>query len=109
MMKITASVSALATAFMLSAARAQEGSAEEGHQIAQRFCARCHAIEMKGDSPHPDAPPFRHIAANTSITTLRGVLGEGMSVGHPAMPQWRFGADDVAFLIAYLKSLGGRG
>src|SRR5579864_4096067 len=105
MMKTTASVAALATAFTLSAAHAQESSVEKGHQIAQRFCVRCHAIEMEGDSSHPDAPPFRHIITSRSVATLREVLGEGMSVGHPDMPQWRFGADDVAALIAYLKNL----
>jgi hypothetical protein len=40
---------------------------------------------------------------------LKEVLGEGMIVGHPDMPRWRFQADDVSSLIAYLKSIGGKG
>jgi hypothetical protein len=40
---------------------------------------------------------------------LKEVLGEGMIVGHPHMPRWRFREDDVSSLIAYLKSIGGKG
>jgi hypothetical protein len=40
---------------------------------------------------------------------LREVLGEGMIVGHPDMPRWRFQAEDVSSLVAYLKSIGGKG
>ena len=100
---------ALLAAYMPAAAHAQTASVEEGHEIAQKFCARCHAIGAKGVSPHADAPPFRHIAANRGVTNLREILGEGMIVGHPNMPQWWFQAEDVSSLIAYLKSLGGKG
>jgi mono/diheme cytochrome c family protein len=102
-------VAALAAAYVLPAAHAQNGSVEEGRRIAQTFCARCHAIGEEANSPHTDAPPFRYIAANRSAGSLREVLGEGMIVGHPDMPQWRFQADDVSSLIAYLKSIGGKG
>jgi mono/diheme cytochrome c family protein len=100
---------ALATAYTPLAAHAQNGSVEEGRQIAQKFCAGCHAIGEEASSPHSDAPPFRYIAANRSAESLREVFGEGMIVGHPDMPRWRFQADDVSSLIAYLKSIGGKG
>lgn len=98
---------ALVAAYMPLAAHAQ--TVEEGRQIAQKFCARCHAVGPNGNSPHADAPPFRRIAANRSARNLREILGEGMIVGHPNMPQWRFQAEDVSSLIAYLKSLSGKG
>ena len=100
---------ALAAASTLFAADAQNGSVEEGRRIAQKFCAGCHAIGEEASSPHADAPPFRYIAANRSAGSLREVLGEGMIIGHPDMPRWRFQADDESFLIAYLKSIGGKG
>ena len=100
---------AIAAAYTPSAAHAQTASIEEGRQIAQKFCTNCHAIGPAGDSPLADAPPFRQIAANRNARNLKEVLGEGMIAGHPNMPQWRFGAEDVSSLIAYLKSLSGKG
>ena len=102
-------VAALAAAHTPPAAHAETGSLEEGHQIAQKFCAGCHAIGAEANSPRADAPSFRHIAANQSVRSLREVLGEGMIAGHPNMPRWRFKGDDVSSLIAYLKSLGAKG
>ena len=80
-----------------------------GHEIAQKFCARCHAIGMKGASPHPSATPFRDIVAKGNVQNLEEALGEGIAVGHPDMPQWQFGPKEVGALIAYLKSLSGKG
>lgn len=80
-----------------------------GHEIAQRFCARCHAIGLNGKSPYPNAPPFRDIVAKGNAENLEEALGEGIIVGHPAMPQFQFKPRDVGALIAYLKSLSGRG
>jgi cytochrome c len=80
-----------------------------GHEIAGKFCARCHAIGMRGASPHPSAMPFRDIAARGQVENLEEALGEGIVVGHPDMPQWRFGPNEVGALVAYLKSLSGKG
>ncbi len=79
-----------------------------GKSIAQRFCARCHAIGTEGTSPHPSAPPFRIIVAQGQISTLRAVLGEGIAAGHPHMPQFQFKPADLRLLIDYLKSLSGK-
>jgi cytochrome c len=102
-------VAALTAGYMMPAAHAQNSSVEEGRQIAQKFCAGCHALGQEARSPHPDAPPFRYVAVNRSVESLKEVLGEGMIVGHPDMPRWRFQADGVSSLVAYLKSIGGRG
>ena len=80
-----------------------------GRQIAERICARCHAIGLHGQSAHPDAPPFRQIAAKGNVENLEEALGEGIVVGHPDMPQFKFKPEDVGALIAYLKSLSGKG
>lgn len=84
-------------------------SVRHGLEIAQRFCARCHAIGMTGKSPYESAPPFREIVAKGNVQNLEEALGEGIVVGHPAMPQFQFRPGDVSALIAYLKSLSGRG
>ena len=99
-----------ATAWLPGAALSQtEAAVQHGHAIAQRFCARCHAIGMTGKSPHASAPPFREIVAKGNIENLEEALGEGIIVGHPDMPQFQFKPRDVGALVAYLKSLSGRG
>jgi cytochrome c len=93
-----------------AAAPAQTPEAiKAGRDLAQKFCSRCHAIGLKGASPHPSAPPFRSIAAKSHAGNLEEALGEGIVVGHPDMPQWQFGPRDVGALISYLKSLSGKG
>lgn len=85
------------------------GTISAGHEIAKKFCSRCHAIEMDGASPLPSAPPFRDIVAKGHVENLRETIGEGVIAGHPAMPQFQFGASEAGELIAYLKSLSGKG
>lgn len=82
--------------------RAEE---ERGRQIAATHCGSCHAIAAIGESPAPEAPPFRTLSRNYRVDTLKEALTEGISVGHPAMPQFQFAPDDVDALIAYLQSI----
>lgn len=83
--------------------------AVRGRDIAERFCARCHAIGPEGESPHASAPPFRQIAAKGNVESLEEALAEGIVVGHPDMPQFQLRPETVGALVAYLKSLGGKG
>jgi cytochrome c len=100
----------LAISAFFSASYAQSQSAiRHGREIAQRICARCHAIGPEGESPHRSAPPFRVIVAKGHPENLEEALGEGIVVGHPDMPQFQFSPGDVGALIAYLKSLSGKG
>ncbi|MGA7325244.1 MAG: cytochrome c [Rhodomicrobium sp.] len=88
---------------------AESTEVEVGRQIAQRFCARCHAVGAQDTSANPDAPPLRVIAAKRDAAGLEQALGEGIIVGHPAMPQFQFSHEDVSSLTAYLKSLSNKG
>ncbi len=97
-------------AFLASQALAQsEARIRAGHELAGKFCSRCHSIGLHGKSPHPSAPPFREIVARGNVENLEEALGEGIVVGHPDMPQFQFKPREVGALIAYLKSLSGRG
>jgi cytochrome c len=99
-----------AASALLSACHAQSQSAiRHGREIARRFCAPCHAIGPDGQSPHQSAPPFRVIVAKGRGDTLEEALHEGIAAGHPDMPQFQFGPRDAGALIAYLKSLSGKG
>ena len=86
---------------------AQDGtsSLKRGEALLAKNCARCHAIGTVGRSPHPAAPAFRTISRKYPIDGLEEALGEGLSVGHPDMPDFVFEPEDVGAIVAYLKSI----
>jgi mono/diheme cytochrome c family protein len=78
---------------------------KQGGALLEKYCARCHAVGRVGRSAHPGAPEFRTLAHRYPIEELEEALGEGILSGHPHMPEFRFRADDVGAIIAYLKSI----
>jgi mono/diheme cytochrome c family protein len=76
-----------------------------GETLLTRSCGSCHAIGRSGDSPQKDAPAFRTLGARYPVESLEEALGEGFMSGHPDMPEFKFDADDVGAIIAYLKSI----
>jgi mono/diheme cytochrome c family protein len=96
----------LATAMLSACVTAKEQQRiERGHAIAAANCSSCHAIGAVGDSPAPEAPPFRTLSRNYRVADLEEALAEGISTGHPAMPQFEFSADDAHALVVYLQSI----
>lgn len=81
---------------------------KHGEELLQKNCASCHAIGRSGDSPHKFAPAFRTLGQRYPIESLEEALGEGIVSGHPDMPEFKFDADDVGDIIAYLKSIQSR-
>jgi mono/diheme cytochrome c family protein len=92
----------------VSAVHAQEISVTQGRRIAEANCASCHAVGKVGDSPMPIAPPFRNLHTKYPVEHLEESLAEGITTGHPTMPEFRFESDQVRDFIAYLKSLESR-
>jgi mono/diheme cytochrome c family protein len=88
-----------------TAASAQVDQTSRGRLLVQRYCAGCHAIDRSGKSPNAAAPPFRELNSRYKIDDLGEALAEGILVGHPAMPEMRFPPDDVAAILAYIKSV----
>jgi cytochrome c len=82
--------------------RALEG---RGEGLLTSNCARCHAVGRTGNSTHPEAPPFRTLGQRYPIEVLAEALAEGLSSGHPDMPEFRFEIDDVDAILAYLESI----
>ncbi len=80
-------------------------SLAHGRALAAANCSSCHAIDRSGDSPAPEAPPFRTLSRNYRVDSLAEALAEGISVGHPAMPEFQFAPDDVSDLVGYLQSI----
>jgi cytochrome c len=96
-----------AGALTASPLSAQEStsSLKRGEALLTRNCARCHATGRAGLGPHPDAPPFRTLARKYPIDGLAEALAEGLSVGHPDMPEFVFEPEDVGAILGYLKSI----
>jgi cytochrome c len=80
-------------------------SPQQGKRLALTHCARCHSIDKVSPSPLKIAPPFRTLHERYPVETLQEALAEGIVTGHPAMPEFRFDADQVGDFIAYLKTL----
>jgi cytochrome c len=76
-----------------------------GATLLTENCARCHAVGRAGASPHPVAPPLRTLSRKYPIESLGEALGQGLSVGHPDMPEIVFEPYDVGAILAYLKSI----
>ena len=88
-----------------TAAKDDEALTGRGQQLMATNCARCHAIGRTGNSTHPEAPPFRTLGQRYPIDNLAEALAEGLSTGHPDMPEFVFEVEDVGTILAYLHSI----
>jgi len=109
--RLTLSVLISAALLGASAVRAEEEALtareRQGHALAERMCASCHAIDKSGSSPHAGAPPFRELSRRVDLDRFSNRLREGLMSGHPDMPTFRFSREDAGDLVAYLRSIQG--
>jgi cytochrome c len=97
----------------ISAVSAQEPSGKlsglerQGHALADRLCAQCHAVGRGGLSPHAGAPPFHRLGDRVDLDTFQDQLRGHFSSGHPDMPTFHFARNDARALTAYLRSIQG--
>jgi len=96
-------LAALAAMAAVATLQAHGGTAleKEGELLLSANCSRCHATGRTGASTHPEAPPFRKLSDWYPIDGL----AEGLSVGHPDMPEFVFEPDRVAAILANLNSI----
>src|SRR4051812_4301462 len=97
----------IAIAMGSTAVVAQSGRVQRGQTFAQTNCSQCHAIGRVGDSPMPEAPPFRTLHTRYPIEDLAEAFAEGITTGHPSMPQFQLDPAQINDLIAYLNSIQG--
>jgi mono/diheme cytochrome c family protein len=95
----------IAFALLSPACAAGDAKARRGEVIALTNCARCHAVGRRGVSPFRAAPPFRDLHRRYPVTDLGEALAEGITTGHPTMPEFRFDLDEAENLITYLQTL----
>lgn len=84
---------------------AQEGRVQRGLTFVRVNCAQCHAIGRYDQSPVPEAPPFRTLHTRYPVESLAEALAEGITTGHPSMPEFQLDPAQINDLIAYLKSV----
>lgn len=83
------------------------GDNQVGAELADRHCARCHAVSS-GPSPVADAPAFRRLARKWPIEYLAEALAEGIVTSHRhdvEMPEFVFTPEEIDALLAYLESI----
>ena len=93
---------------LTTGAMAQQGlepAAQRGLTIARTYCMRCHSIDRVSPSPLAIAPPFRTLHKKYSVKHLEEAMAQGISTGHPTMPEFRFERDQISDFIAFLKTL----
>lgn len=94
-------------ALLSASAMAQglEPAAQRGLTIARANCARCHSIDRVTASPLAIAPPFRTLHKKYPVENLEEAMAEGITTGHPTMPEFRFETDQIGDFLAFLKTL----
>ena len=103
--KIVAAVAAAAALASPVAAFAQDARIARGRTFVQTNCASCHAVGRTGESPLRIAPPFRDLHRSYPVEDLAEALAEGITTGHPTMPEFRLDPGQIADVLAYLRSL----
>lgn len=78
---------------------------QRGRVFVKTHCAQCHSIDKVGPSPLSIAPPLRDLHRRYPVENLEEAFAEGISTGHPSMPQFRLDPYEIHDLIAFLKSL----
>ena len=86
-------------------ATALSPSEQRGQFFARTNCASCHSIDKVTPSPLRIAPPFRTLHKRYPIEQLEEAFGEGISTGHPTMPEFRLEPDQINDLLSYMKTL----
>lgn len=82
----------------------EDPAVQRGRTFARVNCAQCHSIDRVTASPLRIAPPFRTLHTRYPVETLAEALAEGISTGHPTMPEFRLDPDQVGDFIAFLKT-----
>jgi mono/diheme cytochrome c family protein len=108
--RLTGIVASAVAGILLATSLATAADAPErrGRAIAQAKCARCHAIGVDGDSPLALAPPFRVLPQRYPVENLAEALAEGIYVGHPMMPEFKFDPPEIDALLAFMDGLAKR-
>ena len=105
MTKLAGLLLLLGTSASLAAENEPSAPEQHGQALAHRLCAECHAVGRDGQSPNAGAPPFRTLDRRVDLDSFSDRLREGLMVGHPDMPTFRFTREDARGFVLYLRSI----
>jgi cytochrome c len=105
MVAVKYGIAAALTLAVAAPAQAQSPAVQRGLTFVRTNCAQCHAIDRISPSPLRIAPPFRSLHRMYPVESLEEALAEGITTGHPTMPEFRLDPGQISDVIAYLKSL----
>jgi mono/diheme cytochrome c family protein len=108
LIKIASQIIGVSGVLFLETWHAHAGRVDDGRALVERNCAACHSISRRGTSPYREAPPFRDLHRRYPIESLAEALAEGISTGHPAMPEFVATPTQIDAILSYIKSLSGR-
>lgn len=77
----------------------------DGRRLVEENCSQCHAVTATDASLHPEAPAFRTLSQRYPIEMLAEALAEGISTGHPDMPEFVASPRQADAIIAYIRSI----
>jgi cytochrome c len=86
--------------------RAAGDGIDQGRQLVEVNCGKCHAVGEADASPHEAAPPFRKLSEMFPMDALEeAFLRRPYLFGSPDMPEFIATPEQVDAIIAYIASL----
>jgi mono/diheme cytochrome c family protein len=73
----------------------------QGERIAKRWCAACHIVANDQTQASADVAPFADAARHKTNAELAAFLTDP----HPKMPDMSLTREEIADLVAYMRSL----
>ena len=77
----------------------------DGKALVEANCARCHGVGSTDKSSHADAPALRTLSKRYPLDALEEAFAEGISTGHPDMPEFIATPEQIDAIISYIGSL----
>ena len=82
---------------------AMAADANNGAQLAKRWCATCHLVDSDQKQASADVPPFAAIARKPDFTPEK--VAFFLLDPHPNMPNFPLSRSEAADIAAYIGSL----
>jgi mono/diheme cytochrome c family protein len=82
---------------------AMAADANNGAQLAKRWCATCHLVDSDQKQASADVPPFAAIARKPDFTPEK--VAFFLLDPHPKMPNFPLSRSEAADIAAYIGSL----
>lgn len=102
MIKLGRGIVALVLAAGVAQGAAGAADLAQGRDLAQRWCASCHAI-APGEASDEAAPSFESIVAERGRSSEW--VATWLSTPHEMMPDLSLTREEIAALVAYFDSL----